>query len=81
MRESVARGNRMSPLDRWTAGPFIITVWLTVVALAVAKLRRTDGIIVALAGLAASGFTVALLHWGEQRPLAKSDQEGDAVAP
>ncbi len=81
MPESIARRNRAGRPARWTAALVISMAWLMVVALAVAKLRQTDGIIVALAGLAASGFTFGLLDVDRSRPLAKSDQEDDAVAP
>jgi PAS domain S-box-containing protein len=66
MPKSIARWNRLNRPARWTAALGVSVAWLMVVALAVTRLRQADGVIVALAGLAASIFTFALLAWSEQ---------------
>ena len=81
MPKSIARWNSLNRPARWTAALGVSVAWLMVVALAVTKLRQTDGIIVALAGFAACVFTFALLAWSEQAALAKSGQEFDKDAP
>jgi PAS domain S-box-containing protein len=51
---------------RFTA-PFLIALcWLLVVSLAVPKLRRIDGIVVAIASLAAATMTLAISGWAER---------------
>jgi PAS domain S-box-containing protein len=66
MPESIARLNRPGRPARWTAALGISVAWLMVVAVAVAKLRQADGVIVALAGLAASVITFGLLTWTDR---------------
>jgi PAS domain S-box-containing protein len=66
MPKSIARGNPLNRPARWTAALGVSVAWLMVVALAVTRLRQADGVIVALAGLAASVLTFALLAWSEQ---------------
>jgi PAS domain S-box-containing protein len=58
-----------SPLGapaRNTAAFLICLVWLAVIALAVGRLRRLDGIMVAIAGVAASALTLAICRWAER---------------
>ena len=55
--------------------------WLVVVALAVAKLRQADGIIVALAALAASAVTFAITAWADRVRWRNPIEECDAVCP
>ena len=66
MPESIARWIRVGRPARWTAALLISLAWLMVVALAVAKLRQADGVIVALAGLAASAVTFGLSAWADR---------------
>ncbi len=66
MPESIARWIRVGRPARWTAAFLISLAWLFVVALAVAKLRQADGVIVALAGLAASAVTFGVFAWAER---------------
>ena len=74
MPESIARRIRVGRPARWTAAFLICLVWLMVVALAVAKLRQADGVIVALTGLAASAVTFGVSAWADrarwQLPIA-----------
>jgi len=47
--------------------PFLICLgWLLVIALAVGKLRRIDGIVVAIGSLAAAAMTLAICAWAER---------------
>ncbi len=73
MPESIARRFRVGRPARWTGAFLISLAWLMVVALAVAKLRQTDGVIVALTGLAASAFTFGVFAWADrarwQKPI------------
>jgi len=47
--------------------PFVICLsWLLVIALAVSKLRRVDGIVVAIGGLVAAAMTLAISAWVER---------------
>jgi PAS domain S-box-containing protein len=73
MPESIARWFRVGRPARWTAASLISLAWLMVVALAVAKLRQADGVVVALAGLAASVVTFGVFAWADrarwQKPI------------
>jgi PAS domain S-box-containing protein len=51
---------------RWTAALLISMAWMAVVALAVAKLRQGDGILVAIAGLGAGLVTFGICAWHER---------------
>jgi PAS domain S-box-containing protein len=51
--------------NRWTAALLISVAWMVVIALAVAKLRQREGILVALAGLLAAVLTCGILAWSE----------------
>ncbi len=48
---------------RWTAALLISMAWMAVVALAVAKLRPGDGILVAIAGFGAAAATFGVSLW------------------
>jgi PAS domain S-box-containing protein len=73
MPESIARWFRVGRPARWTAAFLVSLAWMMVVALAVAKLRQADGVIVALTGLAASAVTFGVIAWTErarwQKPI------------
>lgn len=65
--ETSTRGRReIGAPARFTAPFLICLAWLLVIALAVAKLRRTDGIVVAIAGVTASAITLAISTWAER---------------
>ncbi len=62
-----------TPRRRQTGGParataplVICLTWLLVIALAVGKLRRIDGIVVAIGSLAAAAITVTISAWAER---------------
>ena len=59
-----------APVDRLAGRPlwFISLAWFMVVALAVARLRQTDGVLVAFAGFGASVVTFVILAWTERAP-------------
>ena len=78
MPESIARRIRAGRPARWTAALGISVAWLMVVTLAVAKLRQTDGVIVAFAGLAASVITFGLLTWTDR--VRWRNPIGDTIA-
>jgi PAS domain S-box-containing protein len=65
MPENVRRSIRVGRPARWTAACLISLSWLLVVALAVARLRQADGILVALAGLGAAAITFVMLAWAD----------------
>lgn len=66
METSTPRRRQLGAPARYTA-PFLISlVWLLVVALAVGRLRRIDGIVVAIAGAAAAAITVTINVWAER---------------
>jgi PAS domain S-box-containing protein len=44
----------------------VCLLWLTIVAGAVARLRRADGVRLALAGFGAAAFTFVVSNWGER---------------
>jgi PAS domain S-box-containing protein len=66
MLESIARRIRVGRPARWTAAFLINLAWLMVVALAVAKLRQADGVIVALTSLASSAVTFGVYAWADR---------------
>ena len=66
MPESIARWIRVGRPARWTAASLISLAWLMVVALAVARLRQAEGVIVAVAGLAASAVTFGMFAWADR---------------
>ncbi len=51
---------------RWTTPALICVLWLTIVAGAISRLRQSDGILLALAGFGAAGFTFVALAWAER---------------
>jgi PAS domain S-box-containing protein len=63
MPDSIVRRIRVGRPARWTAAFLICLAWLAVVALAVARLRQADGVIVAFTGLAASAVTFGIVAW------------------
>ncbi len=69
---------RLRRFTRWTAPAVTNLVWLTVVAVAVAKLRQSDGVVVALTALAAVAATFASFAWSEKtrwrRPIWHATQ-------
>ncbi len=66
MATSTPRRRQSGGPARFTA-PFLICLsWLLVVALAVGKLRRIDGIVVAISSLAAVAMTLAISAWAER---------------
>ncbi len=92
MLQSIRRLRAGRP-GRFTAAFLISLIWLSVIALAVRKLRQDDGIGVAIAGLGAAAITFALSGWSERArwrrsvgELARRTQEmrhrgDDALAP
>jgi PAS domain S-box-containing protein len=60
---------------RWTAALLISMAWMAAIALAVAKLKRGDGIFVAIAGLGAAAVTFGVSVWYDRArwrvPLAE----------
>jgi PAS domain S-box-containing protein len=60
MPESLPRPDRAGWLARWTAALVITLTWLLVVVVAIARLRQTDGIIIALGAVVASAMTLAI---------------------
>ncbi len=65
--ETSTQGRRQAEAPaRFTAAYLICLAWLLVIALAVAKLRRVDGIVVAIASVAASAITLAIHSWAER---------------
>jgi PAS domain S-box-containing protein len=66
MQEIISRLKRVGKSARWTIACLICLIWLLVIALAVAKLRQADGILVALAAIAASVITFAFLSWSDR---------------
>src|SRR5437588_10572901 len=62
----MARRRRVARPNRRTAALRIGLAWLVVVALAVSRLRRADGILVASSGFAAVALTFLVLAWTDQ---------------
>ena len=69
------------PACSMDGGLGVSVVWLLVIALAVAKLRQADGVIVALAGLAASAVTFGLLATTDRLRWRNPDQGYNKYAP
>ncbi len=47
----------------WTGPAWIAVVWLGVVAVAVSRMRRSEGVLVAVGAIGAVGFTFAVAAW------------------
>jgi PAS domain S-box-containing protein len=65
MRQPTALKRPMRRPNRWTAALLISMAWMVVIALAVARLRQREGIVVALAGLAAAVVTCGISAWSD----------------
>ena len=83
MPETIARPHRVGRPARWTAAFLISLAWLMVVALAVAKLRQADGVVVALAALAAAAVTFGISAWADRarwrNPIDERDDGSSAT--
>jgi PAS domain S-box-containing protein len=61
----LGRGRGRRP-GRWTAPALIAVLWLGIVAVAVSRLRHADGVLLAVAGFVAVGFTFVVTGWVER---------------
>jgi len=66
MPETISRHFRVGRPARWSAAFLISLAWLLVVALAVSRLRREGGVIVALAGIGAVAITFGVEAWADK---------------
>jgi PAS domain S-box-containing protein len=66
MRERIHRPRRVAPLGRWTPALLISLAWLCVIAMAMPKLRQSDRLAVALAGVGATAITSLIVWWSDR---------------